>query len=104
MNILKEKIEETQANADVLISRAKAAKTMEKSASAFSKISGSSPLDEMASMEKKILSQEAHAEALTDLSSSRRETLDDEFKTLASGGAVTDKLAALKLKVSQPSA
>jgi phage shock protein A len=58
----------------------------------------------MASMEKKIMSQEAHAESLADLSASKRETLDDQFQALSSGGAVADKLAALKAKVAQPSA
>lgn len=96
LNVLKERIEDTEANAEILISRARAAKAREKSAEVLSKISGASPLDQMKSMEEKISATEAHAEALNELSSSHQKDLDDEFKNLTAGKNVADKLAALK--------
>jgi phage shock protein A len=99
LNDLKERVEDTEANSAILISRAKAAKAREHSAEVISKISGSGPLDEMKSMEEKINATEAHAEALKGLSGSHQENLEKEFQGLSSGKNVADKLAALKLKM-----
>ena len=101
MQSMKEKIEETQANGDVLIARAKAAKAMVNSEKAMSRISGSSPLDQMDSLEKKIISQEAHAEAISELSNSKEKSLDDEINALSSKSNVENRLAEIKAKMGQ---
>lgn len=93
---LKEKIDDTERNASVLIARAKGAKALEKSAEAFSKVSGNSPLNQMDEVEKKIKAQEIHAESLNELSRTHKETIDDQFKILDAGMSTKDRLAKLK--------
>ena len=103
LHTLKLKIDDTKANAAVLIARAKAAKASEKSAETMAKMSGDSPLNKMASMEEKIMASEAHASALNELTEDGNKTLEDEFIHLASSSAVDDKLAKLKEKLAQKS-
>jgi phage shock protein A len=95
---MKETIRQNEADSSVLIARAKAARALEGSAKAMSKISGGNPFDGIKSMEEKISAQENRAEAIEELTKSAQSTLEDEFKKISSSASVKEKLAAIKAK------
>ncbi len=96
LDALQSKYEDARRNKDSLIARAKATEAKKQMSAAAAKISSVDYSSDLAHMQRRIEEEEARAEANDEL---KKESVDDQFKSLGDNDAVEDKLAELKKKM-----
>ncbi len=96
LDALQSKYEDARRNKDSLIARAKAAEAKKQMSAAAAKISSVDYSSDLAHMQRRIEEEEARVEANDEL---KKESVDDQFKSLGDNDAVDAKLAELKKKM-----
>lgn len=90
---LEGKISEAKAKKDLLVARARSAKATEQINSTLGRVNTGGAFSTFERMEEKVNELEARSQAVAELST---DSLEDQFKSLESGGGVEDELLALK--------
>jgi phage shock protein A len=96
LQALESKYNSTVANRDVLLARHRRAEAQKQVATTMAQISITDHTSELGRMEQRIKSEEAQAEALSEVQAS---SIDAQFEKLGGDNEVEDQLAALKAKV-----
>merc|ERR1719231_653641 len=96
MTQLESKITEAKAMKDQYIARARTAKTATKVNDMLSSATGTTSMDAFERMKEKVEMLESEAEVAGQLAGAPEASLDEKFKALEAGDAVSDELARMK--------
>jgi phage shock protein A len=97
MKVLERKYDEAESKRDILIARHRRAQAQKRLTETFSTLPDMSAMGELERMEKRIVTEEARADAMQEL---EQDNIEWQFAELESDADVEDELLALKARIS----
>jgi phage shock protein A len=97
MKVLERKYEEAESKRDILIARHRRAEAQRRLTETFSTLPDMSAMGELERMEKRIITEEARADAMQEL---EQDNVEWQFAELETDADVEDELLALKARIS----